>query len=546
MAGPETRLGGRGLARRRSMAFAGFMMAVVACNPAGATQVPGSQGSSQGPSASGTTPPASAATGAVLRYGRAGDITDFNPWDISGSETEVYNQVFSRLAWRDAEGNERLDLAESYELSPDGMSVEIKVRSGVKWHDGADFTAEDYVTMYGYLTDPAMAEDPNVVEMSAVLEKITNVEAPDPTTLVLTASAPIPYVLDILDYWYAIRIDDPTDYGFVATPPVGTGPFKLVEVVPGQSVRFEANTDYYVEGQPVLSGFEIALYGGATNLLQNLQSDAVDGILVANPAEIESVRDDPAYRVDIVPGGGVWDVYFNVRKAPFDDPNVRRALSYAMDREAMVAAGDEGLETGVTTPFNNPSSLGYREDLVNAHPYDLEEARRLLDEAGVTDLTIVYPAPSDIPRAETYGLIWQASLAEIGVTLEIQPVDSARWSDIGSGEDPETDLVIWNNGRGNRDPAIFWSTQRNFGGVGETIWGHNDPALIDLVAQGAAETDQAARAEIYQQANEILVDSSHVLSISTRSQYWVYKAGVQDVAVDLTGAIVLAEASIDR
>ncbi len=537
MAGPVIQAGGIRLSRRRFIAYSGLTMTAVACAPAAVSQAP-----SGGPVATGSAAPAT--PGAILRYGRAGDITDFNPWDISGSETEIYNTVFSRLVWRDSDGKEHFDLAESYQLAADGKSVEIKVRSGVKWHDGKDFSAQDYVTMYGYLSDAAIAEDPNVVEMKGVLEKITAVEAPDATTLILRASAPIPYIADILDYWHAIRIDNPTDYGFVATPPVGTGPFKLTELIPGQSVTFEANPDYYVEGQPALGGIQISLYGGATNLLQNLQSGSVDGILIANPAEIESIAGDNAYRVDVTPGGGVWDVYFNVRKAPFDNPDVRRALSYAMDRAAMVAAGDEGLEKGVTTPFHNPSSLGYQADLVEAHPYDLVEAKRLLDGAGVADLKIVYPAPSDIPRAATYGLIWQASLKEIGVTLEIEPVDSARWGDIGSGKDPNTDLVIWNNGRGNRDPAIFWSTQRNFGGGAETIWGYNNPELIGLVADGAAEIDPAKRTTIYQKCNQILVDSSHVLVISTRSQYWAYSAKVSEIPVDLIGAIVLSGASI--
>ncbi len=540
MARPETGVGDTPLSRRHFLAFAGLTLTAVACGPETvASAIPSAKPGGSPPAGS---PPAPA--GAILRYGRAGDITDFNPWDISGSETEVYNQVFSRLVWRDSKGEEHLDLAESYKLAADGMSVEIKVRSGVKWHDGKDLSAQDFVTMYGYLTDPAVAEDPNVGEMKGVFEKITAVEAPDATTLIMRASAPIPYIADILDYWHAIRIDNPKDYGFVATPPVGTGPFKLTEVVPGQSLTFVANPDYYADGLPLLSGFNIALYGGATNLLQNLQSDSVDGILVANPAEIQAVANDNAYRVDITPGGGVWDVYFNVRKAPFDNPQVRQALSYAMDREAMVKAGDQGLEKGVSTPFHNPSSLGYREDLVNAHPYDLAKAKAMLDGAGVSGLKIVYPAPSDIPRAETYGLIWQASLKEIGVDLQIQPVDSARWGDIGGAKDPATDLVIWNNGRGNRDPAIFWSTQRNFGGGGETIWGYNNPALIDLVAKGGAEVDPAKRKDLYQQANQMLVDSSHVLVISTRSQYWVYNAKVTGIDVDLIGAIVLAGASV--
>ncbi|MFN2486395.1 MAG: ABC transporter substrate-binding protein, partial [Acidimicrobiia bacterium] len=197
--------------------------------------------------------------------------------------------------WRDFEGNERLDLAESWEQSEDGMTVTIRVREGVKWHDGTDFSAQDYVTMFGYLSDGALAEDPNVVEMSGVLSPITSVEAPDPTTLVITSSVPIPYVVDLLDYWHAIRIDNPEDFGFVATPPVGTGPFRLTSVTPGQRISFEANEEYYQDGQPLVGGFEINLFGGATNLIQNLQAGSVDGLLIANRAELEAIANDDSY-----------------------------------------------------------------------------------------------------------------------------------------------------------------------------------------------------------------------------------------------------------
>lgn len=529
----------RRLTRRRFMAWSGLTVIAAACGST-ASPVPTSSGASASP---GSSQPPSA--GGVLRYGRAGDITDFNPWDVSSSEFEVYNQVFSRLVWKDSDGKEHLDLAESYQLAPDGKSVEIKVRQGVKWHDGKDFTAQDYVTMFGYLSDPELAEDPNVVELQGLFGVVEAVEAPDPTTLRMRFSDPVPYIVDMLDYWHAIRIDNKADFGFVATPPVGTGPFKLTQVTPSQSLTFEKFEDYYVAGQPAIGQFDIALYGGATNLVQNLQSGSVNGILVANPAEIQAVKGDDRYYLDVVPTGGVWNLYINVRKAPFDKQEVRQALSYSMNRAAMVEAGDFDLEEPVTTPFSDPSTIAYREDLVLAHPFDLDKAKSLLDAAGVSNLKIAYPAPSDIPQAEVYGLIWQADLAKIGVTLDLQKVESARWREIGSGKFPEeTDVIFWSNGRGKRDPAIFWSTQNNFGGNGETIWGYKNDEMISLVAQGKAEVDPEKRKQIYQQLNQMLTDSSHVIQISTVSQKWLWSASVKDVGVDLIGALVLPGASV--
>ena len=540
-----------GISRRDFMRFGTLALLAACAGQAGSTTTQAGPAATTAPSATTAGPGASTTAGApasdVIRYGRAGDITDFNPWDISANEQEVYNQVFSRLVWRDFEGNERLDLAESWEQSPDGMTVTIKVREGVKWHDGADFSAEDYVTMFGYLTDPALAEDPNVVEMSGVLSPIVGVEAPDPTTLVITSSVPIPYVVDLLDYWHAIRIDNPEDFGFVETPPVGTGPFRLTSVTPGQRVTFEANEDYYQDGQPRVGGFEINLFGGATNLIQNIQAGGVDGLLIANRAELEAISGDDSFYVVTIPTGTVTNFYVNVSKPPFDNPQVRQALSYSMNRPAMVTAANFEFERPVATPFYTPSSLAYREDLVLAHNFDLDRARSLLEEAGVAGLTINYPAPSNFPEAEIYGLIWQSDLAQIGVTMNIEAVDQGRWVEFGTAELPdETDVVFWFNGRGNRDPAIFWNTQRNYGGKAETIWGFNSDELMNLVGEAEIEVDPNARQQLYQQTNQFLYDSSHVLNLATRSQTWVWSAAVSDVDVDLIGALALGGAGLQR
>ncbi len=550
------------LSRRRFLAYSTMTMLAAACSSdskttsndgtaAPGTTAGGSDATTapSGSSAAGTTTPATSAPGSgeVFKFGKAGDITDFNPWDISDTENEVYNQVFSRLVWRDLEGNEHLDLAESYEIAADGKSVTVKVRTGVKWHDGADFSAEDYVTMYGYLSDPALAEDPNIVEMTGVLTLITSVEAPDPTTLVITSSEPIPYVVDLLDYWHAIRIDNPTDYGFVATPPVGTGPFKLTEVNPGQRITFTANPDYYVEGQPALGGFEVSLFGAATNLMQNLTAGSVDGLLIANPAELEAISGDDAFRFEVTSSGPVTNLYVNVTKAPFDNPEVRQALSYSMNRVGMVEAASFGRERPVSSPFYSPSSLAYSEELVLSQAFDLEKASSLLDGAGVSGLRIVYPAPTPFAEAEIYGLIWQQDLAQIGVELVIEAVDQGRWSDIGSAKvRDETDVVFWFNGRANRDPAIFWNTQKNYGGTAETIWGYLNDELIGIVAEAAAEVDVDKRKALYVQTNQILADSSHILHISTRSSVRAYSSSVTNVKSDLIGAFVLTEANVSR
>ncbi len=268
------------LTRRKFLAYSGLTLTVVACGPAATSSAPSSSGPA--PSQSGAAPseslaPSASPAGGVLRYGQAADLGNLSPWALEGADYPVYNQSFSRLVWKDAEGKESGDLAESWVIAPDGLSIELKLRPGVKWHDGKDFTAQDYLTMYGYLSDPALEGDIGVSKIKALLTPVTAIEAPDATTLVMRFAAPLPYVTDILDYFYAIRIDDTSDPQFLSNLPVGTGPFKMTEYIGGQGATFEANPDYHLPDRPLLDGFSIAVYGGGDNLAPNLLSGTVDG-----------------------------------------------------------------------------------------------------------------------------------------------------------------------------------------------------------------------------------------------------------------------------
>ena len=157
--------------------------------------------------------------------------------------------------------------------------------------------------------------------------------------------------------------------------PVGTGPFKMTEYIGGQGATFEANPDYHLPDRPLLDGFSIAVYGGGDNLAPNLLSGTVDGVLLANQAEAETFKDNPDYYVQVNSTGVVWNLEVNCAKAPFDKKEVRQALSYSMNCQAMVDAAHFGLEQPVSSPFFNPGATGYREDLVWSHQFDLDKAK---------------------------------------------------------------------------------------------------------------------------------------------------------------------------
>lgn len=496
-----------------------------------------------GTAACSTAGSGSSSSGSSFNYGEAGAFSTFNPWAQSLNEQSVANQVFSRLVYKTADGKAVGDLAESWQLATDGKSLQLKLRDGIQWHDGSKLTANDFVAMYSYLTDAALTSDPGVQKIKELFAPVSGVKAPDPATVVLEFSAPVPYVLDMLDYWYAVRFTDPKDTNFLKKLPVGTGPFTMTEFVSGQSAAFAANPKYHNAGEPATKSFRFTIFASGANVVSNLQSGQVDGVLVSNAADVKPLQDKADFYITNA-RLGVWLVEVNCTKPPFDKVEVRQALSYSMNREQFAKVGNFGLEQPATSPFFDAAATGYDQALVHAQSFDLDKARSLLDAAGVKNLTINYPSPTSHPNIQSYGEIWQADLAKIGVKLAIQTVDTARWIDLGSGKDRTVDLVPWQVSRCLQDGAVFFSANAGYrGGAGElSRFGYKNKTLEGLVAQGAAETDAAKRKLIYQQLNKIVVDDAYCISTVTFSETWAWSSKLKGQSADLAGNLMLAGA----
>lgn len=521
------------ISRRKFLVSAAVVLGAAGCSAPGA-----------GPSAVASAPAAPKLRSAI-KYGESGAFRTFNPWAQTVTQDASANQLFSRLVYRSSTGEAVGDLAESWKIAPDGKSVELKLRSGVKWHDGKSLVADDFVKMHGYLTDAAVNKDPGVVKMIGLFGPVAAVKAPDPGTVVMEFKNAVPYVLDILNYWYALRFDDPTDTTFLKALPIGTGPYKMTKFVQAQSTSYAAYPGYHLKGRPATESFEFNIFASGANLISPLQSGQVDGVQMANLADANAIKDNKDFYTSNS-RTGFWLVMVNVAKPPFDNVSVRQALFHSVNRTQMAAAGSFGLEQAVSTPFYGEAATGYVADLV-ADTFNLQKAKSLLDGAGVKDLKIVYPYPTSAPNTQAYGEIWQADLAKIGVKLELQAVDQARWLDLGAGKDPNVDLVIWNTARSLLDGAIFWSTQTNFrGGAGNlSRLGYKNPTLEGLVAQGSTEVDPAKRKQIYQQLNRIVVNDAYNIALVTNSKIWAWSSKLKGQGADLIGNLAMAEAKIE-
>jgi peptide/nickel transport system substrate-binding protein len=503
-----------------------------ASNPAGTAQ----------PAAA---PAAGGKKGGTFTYAEAGDFNNFNPWNFSAVNFEMYDQVFSRLLWKDGTGKANPDLAESWQLAPDNLSITLKLRNGLKWHDGKAVTAQDFLDCFGYLTDPALAADPSVMKIKGIMGPVKEATAPDPMTLKLGFTAPVPYITDILDYWFLIRIADKSDPQFVNKIPVGTGPFAMAEWTPQQFARFTKFNDYWSKDQPSLDEFVFKRLSQAETLLPNLKSGALDGVLLTSFSDVAQLQADSSYTLDVNDNAGsIFNMMVNTTKPPLDKKEVRQALSYSLNRVDLVKTAFFGVAKPITSTFYSPASLGYRDDLVMAHTFDLDKARKLLDGAGVQSLDISFVITPAWPQMKLWGLVWQQDLAKINVNLKLNEVENAKFYEIGAAKDFEgNDLVGWLNGRTTRDPAIFWSTQGNYRANQLNPRGLVNDDLERLVAAGAIETDADKRKTIYQQLNELAVDQSHIIAVATNPRIFAYKKAIQGATIDLNGNMFLNSAT---
>lgn len=485
----------------------------------------------------------------VLKYAETGTFNNFNPWRMSATNMGMYNQVFSRLIYKDGNGNVQLDTAESWKQSSDKKTMTVKLRKDVAWHDGEPLVAQHIVDMFNYLTDPELAEDQAVGKMRGLMEPLTEVVAVDDYTVEFRSEDPVPYMADLLDYFFLIRIDNKADPAFMESLPIGTGPMKIVEWVPNEYSLYERNPDYYIDGLPYLEKWQFQRLEKTETLGLNLESGALDAAMGIPMSELERYENDPNYLVAVNNNSGsVLNIIVDTKKEPYSDPRVRKALSLSMDRQKMVEAASFGYAQPVSSVFWHPASLAYREDLAEAHQFDLDEAARLLEEAGVEDLVIdIHPTPR-WPEMKIFCLIWQQDLAKIGVTMNVNEVEVARFYDIGlDGDLLGFGLHPWVNGRTTRDPAVFLGTQSQYRGDPEVNrCGYDNPDLEALVATGTVEPDEEKRQEIYWEINQMLLDDLPAINVMTYPRVWVWNKDAKGVAIDLLGNIALANTWLDR
>ena len=430
--------------------------------------------------------------------------------------------IWNALTWVDESLEVRPELAISYEANADATVWEYKLREGVMFHNGKEFTSEDAVASCRHHAHPQFGG------VGFFKQYIDTVEAVDKYTIRFNLTRPnieFPYATAEYRAMMMPALENLEDMGFDG---IGTGAFRLLEIDNKRQFRAERFEDFWMEGRPYLDALNGVLAMGP-NAINGFRAGQFDLILNADPGQFDQFK-DAGGAVQTAPSGDqFWLVLPKNLNLPWNDVRVRKAMSLAIDRPAVnrIIYSDPGTWTGNDTHMNGVN----KEFLPRPVERDVAEAKRLLAEAGFPN-GIELPAIFYCPTYPEEPRLWQVvgeSIKEAGITLAFterpcdgfNPFVNAVNKPIGR---PRRNLV------GARNPNINLSRASNLNSAEPGGWaGEGFERYNTLLAEAAAEPDDAARLEIYHEMQRIAQDEVPGIMIGGRRTNLVYREGFHNL-----------------
>ncbi|MGT2910373.1 ABC transporter substrate-binding protein [Streptococcus cameli] len=447
----------------------------------------------------------------TFTYAIDGDPSSTNPINTSDRwGLTLTNFIYSPLIRVEADGSYVNELAENYKIAEDGLSITVALRKDVKWSDGEDFTADDVLFTY----KQKVKEENGGSSGLYINEKPVTVEKVDDYTVKFVIPAVSAAALDnIVTETYILPehvFNDEADFSVsqLTNTHVGTGPYKFVEYKHGEHIKLEANEHYY-KGEPEIDNLVLKIITSADTRKVALQTGEVDASFVL-PTDIKDL-DTKAITTYAYTENRVGYLGLNTTTPELKDVRVRQALLFALNKEDMNQAAylDKEYYDAPTSflPVANP----FRTEKVESYKQDLDKAKKLLADAGVTSLTVNLGYNSSDAAQTLQATLIQEQLSKIGVTVELAGGDStALFTELRKEGSVAYDLFLGGYIMGN-DPDQYTRLFKT--GGGSNYFKLNDEEIDGLFEEGAVELDKDKRATIYDDLQATLADQAAIYPI---------------------------------
>ncbi|MEE8326787.1 MAG: ABC transporter substrate-binding protein [candidate division NC10 bacterium] len=500
--------------------------------------------------------------GGTLVFGRGGDSVGLDPaYETDGNSFMICDNIYEALvAYKDETTDVEPGLAKSWDISKDGKTYTFHLREGVNFHDGTPFNADAVVFSIGrmmkernvkFFADdieiPAQDRPPEYWVSMEMDDTIGSIEATGMYTVVFKLKrVEAPFIANMgMDF---ADIISPTAFmkdpkAFVRNP-VGTGPFRFVKWVSDDRIILEKYKDYWDKsGGPYLDRIIFRAIPENSVRFLELKAGSIDILQFPNPADIALVDKDMKLKKVSQSGMNVGYLSFNHTKKLWQNLALRQAVAHAINRQAIV----DNIYQGMGQLAKNgipPTMWGYNDD-VPGYKYDPELAKKKLAEAG-------YPGGKGLPELKLWsmpvprpynpeglkvGIAMISDLAKVGIKASVTSYDWGTYLKRQREQPDDMDMFQLGWTGDNGDPDNFLAVL--FDGLASpsirTQW--KNERYHELMLQGKQTIDQAKRAEIYKEAQQLMFDDVATIPVAHSTVIWPMSTKVQNFKLHPTGSV---------
>lgn len=458
----------------------------------------------------------------IIRFGLSSEPTSLEPvLGMGFTQRTVKMAIYRGLMAYDEDGVLNYALSDSYDVTDDNLTYTFHLRDA-KFHDGSDVTANDVKYTFERILDPE-----NAASYRAEMSIIESMEVIDEKTIAFTLSSASASFVHYLALPESVILSESyTENNDITRAPMGAGPFKFVEWASGQYIMLEAFEDYYEEGYPIADGVKFLFYTDGEARTNALTTGDIDIAESIEWKDMTMLENNPDLKLDLIKGPYMVINFNCFDGSPFANPLVRQAVSYAINRDAIINTAFSGRGEPIFGFVIQDGFLGHNPDTEDFYSYNPEKAKELLDEAGYPDgFSATLLSTSSYAMHEQTAVVVQSELAKIGIDLTLDLPDWAtRQSRVAAGD---YEIVVNGTGGDILDPD--WLTNYFYGGdiTLNKSAGYNNDEINALLDQGRASLDTEERQEIYEKISMLIMEDAPAVFLTWRINGYAMRANVE-------------------